>query len=55
VSAADRPCASDIYCQCGRAWLEQYFGSIFERAVSVKMEKTILEGAKSCEFEITLK
>jgi hypothetical protein len=55
VSPAVRPFANDIYCQCGRAWLEQYFGSIFERPVSVKMAQTILEGAKTCEFEITLK
>jgi predicted hydrocarbon binding protein len=54
VSAAARPFANAIYCQCSRAWLEQYFGSIFERPVSVKMAKTILQGAKSCEFEITL-
>jgi hypothetical protein len=55
VRATATSFASDIYCQCSKAWLEQYFGSIFERPVSVKMEKTIIQGAKSCEFAIELR
>ncbi len=44
-----------IYCNCNRAWLKRYFESIFERPVEVKMGKTIIEGAKSCEYTIYLK
>jgi hypothetical protein len=52
VAKADTPFASNIYCQCSRAWLEQYFASALGRPVTVTMEKTILEGAKSCEFRV---
>ncbi len=52
ASAASKPFANDIYCQCSKSWLEQFFGAIFERPVSVKMAKTILQGAKTCEFTI---
>jgi hypothetical protein len=55
VSAFSKPFAGNIYCHCSKAWLEQYFGSAFGRPVSVKMARTILEGAKTCEFTISLK
>ena len=55
VSGAAKPFATDIYCQCSRAWLEQYFGAIFERPAKAKFANTILEGAKTCEFVISLK
>jgi hypothetical protein len=53
VASATKPFASDIYCQCSQAWLEQYFSAALGCAVTVIMEKTIREGAKSCEFFVT--
>ncbi|HBC47758.1 MAG TPA: hypothetical protein DCZ43_11985 [candidate division Zixibacteria bacterium] len=54
VASATKQFATDIYCQCSRAWLEQYFSSIFDRPVAVKMDKTIREGAATCEFTVRL-
>jgi hypothetical protein len=54
VNATSRPFATDIYCHCSRAWLERYFQAIFDRPVKVKMARTIIEGAKSCEYTISL-
>ncbi len=54
VSAAPKPFAGDLYCQCSLAWLEEYFGSIFERPVKVELTQTILRGAKTCEYKVEM-
>ncbi len=54
VAAATKPFASDIYCQCSRTWLEEYFSSIFNSPAKVRMDETIREGAQTCEFTVRL-
>jgi hypothetical protein len=54
VSAASKPFENDLYCRCSEAWLKQYFEAIFETPVKVDFLQTILRGAKTCEFRITL-
>ncbi len=40
------------YCQCGVAWEKQFLESALDRPVEVKLVKSVITGADSCEFII---
>ncbi|PLX20771.1 MAG: hypothetical protein C0597_03915 [Marinilabiliales bacterium] len=43
---------TNTYCQCSVEFNKQFFEAAFERPVQVKLNKSILNGDKWCEFEI---
>jgi predicted ArsR family transcriptional regulator len=43
---------SPTYCNCSRGWLLELFQQILEKPVKVEMQKTIIQGAKTCKFTI---
>ena len=44
---------SPLLCNCSPNWLMENFETIFGKPVTVKTEKTILRGDKSCNFTIS--
>ena len=45
---------SPIMCNCSPNWIIENFETILNIPISVKTEQTILRGAKSCKFTISL-
>ncbi|MFX0016992.1 MAG: hypothetical protein ACFFBQ_19765 [Promethearchaeota archaeon] len=44
---------SPLLCNCSPSWLAENFESILQKPVTVTTKKTILQGAKSCNFIIS--
>ena len=42
------------YCCCSEGWFGKLFSEVLEKEVEVRKRKTILDGEKECEFEITV-
>lgn len=43
-----------IYCHCSTGWYKQLFETALSRPVKVKILKSIISGAKTCEFVIKI-
>lgn len=46
------PLMSETYCNCSRGWLLETFETVLEKAVKVKMEGSIMQGGKCCQFSV---
>jgi hypothetical protein len=53
VSRTRTPFPDLTYCQCSTGWYRQLFETALGRPVKVRILKSILCGAKTCEFVIT--
>ena len=42
------------YCYCSEGWFGKLFSEVLGKEVEVRKRKTILDGEKECEFEITV-
>lgn len=49
------PFQDTTYCQCSTGWYKQLFETALGRPVEVRILKSIIAGAKTCEFEIKIK
>jgi predicted hydrocarbon binding protein len=45
---------TSTWCNCSRGWFLGLFEKIFEKPVKVEMTETIIQGAKTCKFIITI-
>ncbi|MFX1506031.1 MAG: hypothetical protein ACFFDC_07940 [Promethearchaeota archaeon] len=45
---------SPLLCNCSPNWLVENFGSILKKSVTITTKNTILRGAKSCKFIISI-
>lgn len=43
---------SSDYCNCSVGWFKKLFSSVLDKEIVVKKQKTILDGANECTFEI---
>jgi len=53
VKHTEEPFPSDTYCHCSTGWYRSLFEAAFGKPVRVILKQSILQGARSCEFEIT--
>jgi len=42
------------YCYCGAGHIKQFFESAFEKTVDVKILESVMTGAKTCKFIISI-
>ena len=42
------------YCSCSAGWYKRLFGEILKTEIKVEVKKSIISGAKTCEFVITI-
>jgi hypothetical protein len=42
------------YCACSAGWYKRLFEETLKREIKVQVEKSIISGAKSCEFVISI-
>ena len=52
VKQTQQPFPTDTYCHCSAGWYKSLFEAAFDKPVKVKLKKSIIQGADSCEFEI---
>ena len=45
---------SATYCNCSRGWIKQLFEGAIGQEVSVKLVKSIVDGATQCRFKVEL-
>lgn len=45
---------SKTYCNCSRGWLKEVFETVMEKPVEVKLEDSIMQGGKHCQFLVFL-
>lgn len=45
---------SPVLCNCSPSWLIESFGAILDTSIEVTTDQTILRGADSCRFKITM-
>jgi predicted hydrocarbon binding protein len=45
---------SDTYCYCSLGWMKETFGTVIGKPVGVELVQSIVRGAETCEFVITL-
>lgn len=55
VNKTRTPFPDLTYCHCSCGWYRQLFETALEKPVQVTIKKSILCGAKTCEFEIKIK
>jgi len=48
------PLMSTTYCNCSRGWLKEVFETVMEKSVEVKLEDSIMQGGKHCQFLVFL-
>lgn len=48
------PLMSKTYCNCSRGWLKEVFETVMEKPVEVKLEDSIMQGGKQCQFLVFL-
>jgi hypothetical protein len=53
VKQTKEPFRTDTYCHCSTGWYRSLFEAAFGKPVTVKLKQSIIQGARSCEFEIT--
>jgi predicted hydrocarbon binding protein len=44
------PLMSKTYCNCSRGWLKEVFETVMEKQLEVKLEDSIMQGGKRCQF-----
>lgn len=54
VSQTDAPFPTLTYCQCSAGWYKQLFEAALGLHVEVRLVQSIISGAPSCEFEISI-
>ncbi|MGD2248192.1 MAG: DUF6144 family protein [Candidatus Methanofastidiosia archaeon] len=54
VKHTKEPFDSLLYCQCSVGWYTQLFESALQRPVEVQVVQSIINGADTCEFIITI-
>ena len=52
VNKTEKPFKNLTYCYCGVGHIKQFFESALEKPVEVKIEQSVIAGAKSCKFLI---
>lgn len=52
VKQTKEPFPTDTYCHCSTGWYKSLFEAALGRPVRVKLKRSILQGAATCEFEI---
>ena len=52
VKKTQEPFPSTTYCHCSVGWYKQLFETALEKPVEVKITRSIISGAESCEFII---
>ena len=52
VKQTEEPFPTDTYCHCSTGWYRSLFEAAFGKPVKVKLKQSILQGARTCEFEI---
>jgi len=52
VKHTAEPFPTDTYCHCSTGWYKALFEAAFGKPVKMKLKQSIVQGAKSCEFEI---
>ena len=45
---------SDTYCYCSLGWMKETFGAVMGKPVGVELIQSIVRGAETCKFAITL-
>ena len=54
VSKTRMPFPDLTYCHCSTGWYKQLFETALKKSVRVKIKRSIICGAKTCEFEIKI-
>lgn len=54
VNQAPHPFPSNIYCHCGVGYVKQQFESAFGRPIEVKIMQSVITGAETCRFIVTI-
>ena len=52
VNKTKKPFKNLTYCYCGAGHIKQFFESALEKPVQVKLEQSVIAGAKNCKFLI---
>ena len=52
VKQTEEPFPTDTYCHCSTGWYRSLFEAAFGKPVKVRLKNSILQGARTCEFEI---
>jgi hypothetical protein len=52
VKHTAEPFPTDTYCYCSTGWYRSLFEAALGKPVQVKLKQSIIQGARSCEFEI---
>ncbi len=48
------PLMSNTYCNCSRGWLKEVFETVVQKPVEVKLEDSIMQGGKQCQFTVLI-
>ena len=54
VNQALHPFPSNIYCHCGVGYVKEQFESTFGRPIKVKLMQSVISGAETCRFIVTI-